>query len=141
MLKQQLQNLQESHRHMMGEELSGLSGRDLQDLENQLEMSLQGIRVKKDQLVFNEIEELKQKGNFIHQQNMELHNNINQIREENMGLYKQVYRTRDVDSTNKNVTNALSITEDPHAPIQLQLSMPEQHNATEAQMQSTNLAL
>ncbi|XP_024970046.1 MADS-box transcription factor 23-like isoform X2 [Cynara cardunculus var. scolymus] len=141
MLKQQLQNLQESHRHMMGEELSGLSVRDLQGLENQLEMSLQGIRVKKDQLLVNEVEELKQKGNFIHQQNMELHDKINRVREENMGLYKQVYPTRDVDAANKNVTSALRITEDPHAPIQLQLSMPQQHNATEARMQSTNLSL
>ncbi|KAI3508961.1 hypothetical protein L1887_23984 [Cichorium endivia] len=118
---------------MMGEELSGLSVRDLQGLENQLEKSLQGIRMKKEKLLFNEIEELKRKGNFIHQQNIELHEKSNQIQEENMELYKQVYHTRDV-------TNVLSMAEDPHAPIQLQLSMPEQNNANEAQMQSTNLA-
>ncbi|KAI3508962.1 hypothetical protein L1887_23985 [Cichorium endivia] len=133
MLKQQLQNLQESHRHMMGEELSGLSVRDLQCLENQLEKSLQDIRMKKEKLFFNEIEELKRKGNFIHQQNIELHEKSNQIQEENIELYKQVYHTRDV-------TNVLSMAEDPHAPIQLQLSMPEQKNANEAQMQSANLA-
>lgn len=32
---------------MMGEELSGLSVKELQNLENQLDMSIQGVRMKK----------------------------------------------------------------------------------------------
>ncbi|KAK9047529.1 hypothetical protein V6N11_053368 [Hibiscus sabdariffa] len=101
-LRQQLQNLQENHRQMMGEELTGLTVKDLQNLESQLEMSLRGVRMKK--------------GNLIHQENVE--------------LYKKVYGTRGVNGTNKDlfVTNSQSIEEDPHVPVQLQLSQPQQQN-------------
>ncbi|KAJ0571889.1 putative transcription factor MADS-MIKC family [Helianthus annuus] len=143
MLKQQLQSLQENHRQMMGEELSGLSVQDLQVMENQLEMSLRNIRTKKDQLLFEEIEELKRKGNIIHHENVELCKKVNHIHEENTELYKQVYGIRETDSTNRNVflTNALSIRDDPHATIHLQLSQPDQHEAPEASLQSTSLGL
>ncbi|GMI91027.1 AGAMOUS-like 17 [Hibiscus trionum] len=114
-LGQQLQNLQENHRQMMGEELSGLTIKDLQNLESQLEMSLRGVRMKKDQILMDEIQELTRKGNLIHQENVE--------------LYKKVYGTRDVNGTNKElfVTNGQSIEED-HEPVHLQLSHPQQQN-------------
>ncbi|KAB2030407.1 hypothetical protein ES319_D05G229500v1 [Gossypium barbadense] len=115
-LRQQLQNLQENHRQMMGEELSGLTVKDLQNLESQLEMSLHGVRMKKDQMLMDEIQELTRKGNLIHQENME--------------LYKKVYGTRDVNGANKElvVTNGQSIGEDVHVPVHLQLSQPQQQN-------------
>ncbi|KAB5568798.1 hypothetical protein DKX38_002591 [Salix brachista] len=101
-LKQQLQTLQENHRQMMGEQLSGLSITDLQNLENQLEMSLQGVRMKKS--------------NLIHQENVE--------------LYKKVYGTRDVNRANRSslLTNDLAIREESHVPVHLQLSQPQQQN-------------
>nr|XP_023914935.1 MADS-box transcription factor 23-like isoform X4 [Quercus suber] len=116
MLRQQLQNLQENHRQMMGEELSGMSVKDLQNLENQLEMSLRGVRMKKDQILMDEIEELNRKGNQIHQENME--------------LYKKVYGTRDANGANRTslLLDGLGIGEDPHEPVHLQLSQPQQQN-------------
>nr|KJB58511.1 hypothetical protein B456_009G227400 [Gossypium raimondii] len=127
-LRQQLQNLQENHRQMMGEELSGLTVKDLQKLESQLEMSLRGVRMKKDQMLMDEIQELTRKGNLIHQENVE--------------LYKKVYGTRDVNGANKElvVTNGQSIGEDVHVPVQLQLSQPQQQNY-ETPTRATKLGL
>ncbi|XP_071693837.1 MADS-box transcription factor 23-like [Rutidosis leptorrhynchoides] len=72
-LKQQLQNLHQAHRQLMGEELYGLGVEDLQTLENQLEISLQGIRNKKEEILTNEIQELTRKGCLIHQENIQLY--------------------------------------------------------------------
>ncbi|XP_028802152.1 MADS-box transcription factor 23-like isoform X2 [Neltuma alba] len=113
MLRQQLQNLQENHRQMMGEELSSLTIKELQGLESQMEISLRGVRMKKDQLLMNEIQELNRKGSLIHQENVE--------------LYKKVYETRYGSATNRNsvLMNGLGIREDLQVPVNLQLSQPE----------------
>uniref|UniRef100_A0AAU7LJM6 MADS9 n=1 Tax=Hippophae rhamnoides TaxID=193516 RepID=A0AAU7LJM6_9ROSA len=98
---------------MMGEELSGLSVKDLQNLEDQLEMSLHTVRMKKDQILMDEIQELNRKGSLIHQENIE--------------LYKKVHGTREVNGRARN-TSLLTMGEDSQGPVHLQLSQPQQQN-------------
>ena len=66
-LRQQLHNLQEDHRQLLGQNLPGLGLEGLKDLENQLETSIHNIRLTKDQLMIDEIEELNKKESLVHQ--------------------------------------------------------------------------
>ncbi|MCD7445783.1 hypothetical protein HAX54_000021 [Datura stramonium] len=130
LLRQQLENLQENHRKMMGEELSGLNVKDLQNMEKQLEMSLRSVRMKKDQILIDKVQELNRKGNFSHHENTELYKKLELVRQENTELYEKVYGTRDANAVRRNAmsSKSLSINEDPHAPLHLQLSQPQLHH-------------
>ncbi|PRQ24220.1 putative transcription factor, K-box [Rosa chinensis] len=121
-LRQQLQYLQECHRQLMGEELSGLSTKDLQNLESKLEMSLKGVRLKK--------------GNLIHQENIELYKKLDVIGKENVELQRKAYGARNVNEENESSEPSFTITNgyQLHAPIHLQLSQPQ--NQTEPQPQN-----
>ncbi|XP_030496684.2 MADS-box transcription factor 23 isoform X3 [Cannabis sativa] len=108
-LRQQLQNLQETYRQLMGKELCGLSVKELQNLENQLELSLKGIRMKKEQMLTDEIQELSRK----------------------------VYGARDMTTTTATTSeNNFTIVsynldmngeQSNNIPVHLQLSQPSQH--------------
>ncbi|XP_051117688.1 MADS-box transcription factor 23-like isoform X1 [Andrographis paniculata] len=107
-LRQQIQELQESHRKLMGEELYGLTVGDLEGLENQLQTSLHNVRLKKENKFTEEIQELSRKGNFINQENAELIKKINLMEQENMDLYRKAYggMMRDIISAPNGVAAA-----------------------------------
>ncbi|KAJ6751039.1 hypothetical protein OIU85_001562 [Salix viminalis] len=117
-LRKELLCLQECHRQLMGEELSGLSIKDLENLENQLEMSMKGVRIKK--------------GNLIYQENRELHKKVDLIDQENAELRK-VYAERNADEANRASRPPYTVENgyDLLAPIRLQLSQPQPHNSDE----------
>ncbi|KAF8013838.1 hypothetical protein BT93_I1637 [Corymbia citriodora subsp. variegata] len=64
-LKQQLLNMQDNRRHLMGEDLSSLSFENLQNLEKQLEMSLKAVRTRKYQVLNEEIGDLNKKASNV----------------------------------------------------------------------------
>ncbi|KAI3992858.1 hypothetical protein MKX01_034208 [Papaver californicum] len=127
-LRHQLQNLQENHRQLMGQELSGLSAKQLQSLENQLEMSLHGVRMQKDQKLTDEIHELNRKGNLLHQENMELFKKEHHMRQENMDLLKKINEARDTDEANRISHSPKGFNLEEDECIQLKLSQPQQQN-------------
>ncbi|KAG8071195.1 hypothetical protein GUJ93_ZPchr0006g41517 [Zizania palustris] len=132
-LRQQLHNLQENHRQLMGEDLSGLNVKGLQSLENQLEISLRGIRTKKDQILVEEIHELNRKGSLVQQENMELYKKISLIRQENVELYKKIYQAEGPSEVNRDSPTPynFAVVDKKDVPVQLGLSTIPQHNDAE----------
>lgn len=112
-LRQQLQYLQQSHRQLLGEELFGLNINDLNKLETQLETSLKGVRIKKEQAFYDEVKELHRKESLVDHENKELHKKLNFLLQEHAELQHKAYELhRD--------NNGL------HGHVSLQLSQPQQ---------------
>ncbi|WOL00460.1 MADS-box transcription factor 23-like isoform X1 [Canna indica] len=126
-LRQQLHNLQENQRKLMGEELFGLSIKDLQDLESRLETSLRSIRSKKEQVLTEEINKLKWKGNLIYQENMELQKKVNHLNQEKMELHNKVYATS-AENGESAIQYGYGTPDKANAPNQHELSRPHQRD-------------
>ncbi|KAF8032048.1 hypothetical protein BT93_D1068 [Corymbia citriodora subsp. variegata] len=130
------------NRQLMGEQLSGLSIKDLQNLENQLEMSVKGVQAKKEEIFSGEMKELNLKGNLMYQENIELHRKMTLLLQENNALRKKVYRARDVNHANlcTHEPSTTTIVHELFAPSKVQLSQP-QPQSKEAPLEATNLGL
>ncbi|XP_020165067.1 MADS-box transcription factor 57 isoform X3 [Aegilops tauschii subsp. strangulata] len=151
-LRQQLHNLQENHRQLLGQHLSGLGLEDMRGLESQLETSIHNIRLTKDQLMIDEIEELNKKVNaftitmlgtttilhfmskwpnvfelqesLVHQENIELHKKLNIIRQENIYLQNKLNGEAEVNGTITSSSSQYS-TAAREDPVRLELSHPD----------------
>ncbi|RDY06680.1 MADS-box transcription factor 27, partial [Mucuna pruriens] len=140
---------------LMGQELSGLGFNQLMHLENQLQISLENVRVRKvswfkvkanqssslhDQTFRDEIKELQQKGSLIHQQNKELHKKIDLIHKENAELQKVIVieaRGREEEKATLNPSQAIRNGYDILDPVSLQQSQPQfqpQHSEPPAEV-------
>ncbi|XP_013464090.2 truncated transcription factor CAULIFLOWER A [Medicago truncatula] len=68
-LKTRLEVIQKNQRNFMGEELDGLSMKELQHLEHQLDSALKQIRSRKNQLMYESISELSKKDKALQEKN------------------------------------------------------------------------
>ncbi|TYI08642.1 hypothetical protein ES332_A09G014000v1, partial [Gossypium tomentosum] len=60
-LRNQIRNLHNTNRHMLGESVGGLPMKELKSLESRLEKGISRIRSKKNELLFAEIEYMQKK--------------------------------------------------------------------------------
>ncbi|XP_048439173.1 agamous-like MADS-box protein AGL11 isoform X2 [Pyrus x bretschneideri] len=78
-LRQQIQMLQNSNRHLMGDALSNLTVKELKQLENKLERGMTRIRSKKDEMLIAEIEYLQKKEIELENENVYLRTKISEV--------------------------------------------------------------
>ncbi|KAI3885249.1 hypothetical protein MKW98_002641 [Papaver atlanticum] len=71
-LKSKIEILQKNQRHFMGEDLQSMSLKELQNLEQQLDVALKQIRSRKNQLMYESISELQKKEKALQEQNNKL---------------------------------------------------------------------
>ncbi|XP_022638473.1 MADS-box transcription factor 23-like [Vigna radiata var. radiata] len=139
-LRQQVQYMQECYRQMMGEQLSGLDIKELGNLENRLERSLKGVRMKKDQILVDEVKELHQKGSQAKQENAELHRKINLMLKDNEELQKVIEAKGRKEGAATSIPSCtISYGYDIFAPISLKLSQPH-HSEPQAKAMKLGLS-
>lgn len=82
-LKARVEVLQRTQRNLLGEDLAPLSLKELDQLENHLEMSLKQIRTTKTQCMFDQLSDLKRKEQILVDANRGLRRKIEEMGMEN----------------------------------------------------------
>nr|APB03418.1 MADS-box transcription factor 6 [Ginkgo biloba] len=72
-LKGKVQILQQSQRHLLGEDLGMLSLKELHQLEHQVEVALKHLRSRKTQIMLDQIDDLRKKERMLQEVNKSLH--------------------------------------------------------------------
>ncbi|XP_022724120.1 floral homeotic protein AGAMOUS-like isoform X2 [Durio zibethinus] len=106
-LRDQIRNLQNSNRNMLGESLGSLPMKDLKNLETRLEKGISRIRSKKNELLFAEMEYMQKKEIDLHNNNQLLRAKIaeNERKQQDMNLMPggsnfEVMHSQQFDSRN-----------------------------------------
>ncbi|KAJ7529677.1 hypothetical protein O6H91_15G061400 [Diphasiastrum complanatum] len=74
--KEELDRCHQKNRHMLGEDLSALSLKELEELEQQLDSGLRRVRCRKDQVLRDQIDELTKQECFLREENRRLRSKI-----------------------------------------------------------------
>ncbi|THU44502.1 hypothetical protein C4D60_Mb02t08050 [Musa balbisiana] len=83
-LKTRVDYLQRSHRNFLGQDLDALNIKELDQLENQIEMSLRHIRSTKTQVIIDQLTDLKYKEQMLQESNNILRRKLEQVGAENL---------------------------------------------------------
>ncbi|XP_052137937.1 MADS-box transcription factor 20 [Oryza glaberrima] len=78
-LRGKIEALKKSQRNLMGQELDSLTLQDIQQLENQIDTSLNNIRSRKNNLLLKSIAELRQKEKLLMEKNTILEKKITEL--------------------------------------------------------------
>uniref|UniRef100_A0A804RE40 Uncharacterized protein n=1 Tax=Zea mays TaxID=4577 RepID=A0A804RE40_MAIZE len=68
-LRSKLEAIKKSQRNLMGEQLESLTFREVQQLEHRIDSALRNVRSRKDHILLNSIQELRNKETFLMEQN------------------------------------------------------------------------
>ncbi|XVF40247.1 hypothetical protein PTKIN_Ptkin01aG0096800 [Pterospermum kingtungense] len=116
-LRNQIRNLQNSNRNMLGESLGSLPMKELKSLETRLEKGISKIRSKKNELLFTEIEYMQKREIDLDNNNQLLRAKIaeNERKQQDMNLMPggsnfEVMHSQPFDSRNYFQVNALQPT-------------------------------
>ncbi|XP_066370015.1 MADS-box transcription factor 5-like isoform X2 [Miscanthus floridulus] len=83
-LKTRVEFLQTTQRNLLGEDLGPLNVKELEQLENQIEISLKHIRSSKNQQMLDQLFDLKRKEQQLQDANKDLRRKIQETSEENV---------------------------------------------------------
>ncbi|RZC74704.1 hypothetical protein C5167_050184 [Papaver somniferum] len=105
-LKSKIEILQKNQRHFMGEDLQSMSLKELQNLEQQLDVALKQIRSRKNQLMYESISELQKKEKALQEQNNKLGKQLKEKEKEVAAQQQQAsqsgsYQARGGDNGNE----------------------------------------
>ncbi|EMS50521.1 MADS-box transcription factor 1 [Triticum urartu] len=78
-LKTRVEFLQSSQRNILGEDLGPLSMKELDQIENQIDASLKHIRSKKNQVLLDQLFELKSKEQELQDENKDLRKKVTSL--------------------------------------------------------------